>query len=344
MENNTKKCPMCAETIPLAASVCEYCGTRFEVSITGYCANCHQVRAADVNGCCKTCNGEVIDPRIESHMVEEPAPVGAPPIAVEQPLSRRLVSSKAWLWAIGAGLVLGVAGLAWGLNPKLAPAIMPASAITTVTTTATAFPSPVPTSTRTPISTPTTPVPVWVENFAQPILSAITDGFPGVQDDFGAGSFGWLKDYCKGSMKYVDEELVLTDCRVHRSKINWPDFVLEVDVRIQSGYWALHFRDSGNGGHEFRLDSNGEILIGFERRGMGTGYTDLGPIALSNNQANHVLMIAKGNSFAFFLNGQPLFYIENDVYRSGRCAFFVEEGSAVMDNFKIWDISKVPAP
>jgi hypothetical protein len=59
MNTDTKKCPMCAEEIPLASVTCEYCGAQFEVTSTGYCQTCHAVRDADENGQCKIC-GEVV--------------------------------------------------------------------------------------------------------------------------------------------------------------------------------------------------------------------------------------------------------------------------------------------
>jgi len=41
MDAQTKICLMCAETIQLVATTCEYCGARFEVISNGYCKNCH---------------------------------------------------------------------------------------------------------------------------------------------------------------------------------------------------------------------------------------------------------------------------------------------------------------
>jgi hypothetical protein len=38
MENSTKKCLMCAETIKLEAKVCHFRRARFEIKTTGYCA------------------------------------------------------------------------------------------------------------------------------------------------------------------------------------------------------------------------------------------------------------------------------------------------------------------
>jgi hypothetical protein len=61
MSDSTKKCPMCAEEIPLAAISCEYCDAQFTVTINGYCPNCHQVRNADENGQCKVCGNAVVD-------------------------------------------------------------------------------------------------------------------------------------------------------------------------------------------------------------------------------------------------------------------------------------------
>ena len=62
---------MCAEQIPLAAVTCEYCGAQFEVTSTGYCQNCHEVREADGNGQCKVCGNAVMDLRVESKFIEE---------------------------------------------------------------------------------------------------------------------------------------------------------------------------------------------------------------------------------------------------------------------------------
>ena len=70
MDNRTKKCPMCAELIPLAAVTCGYCGAAFQVTSAGYCRTCHQVRDADAAGHCTVCGSEVIDWKLESRSVE----------------------------------------------------------------------------------------------------------------------------------------------------------------------------------------------------------------------------------------------------------------------------------
>ena len=74
---------MCAEEIPLAAVTCEYCDAQFTVTSTGYCQNCHQVREADGNGQCKVCRNAVVDLRVESKLIEEPAQKSIP---ISQPI------------------------------------------------------------------------------------------------------------------------------------------------------------------------------------------------------------------------------------------------------------------
>ena len=104
----TKKCPMCAEAIPLAAVTCEYCGARFEVTSTGYCQNCHQVREADGNGKCRVCGSDILDLHTESALIWPAAPS-----AQQSPSPSRSVQFKppprkshAWVWILGILILL----------------------------------------------------------------------------------------------------------------------------------------------------------------------------------------------------------------------------------------------
>ena len=199
-----------------------------------------------------------------------------------------------------------------------------------------------------PTDTPT-PQPGWVTDFAQPILDAIAVRTPSFQDDFGPGSAGWEKDYCVGSMKYIDGELVITNCRVFRPNTDWRDLALEVDMHFikgtdSSSEWALHFRDVGNSGHILSLYNTGHLAISFTKARGDSTRLEFTNSSLSNDQTHHILLIARGNRFAFYLDGQPLYYAENDEYLFGRCVFFSEPGAAAMDNLRIWDISKILIP
>jgi hypothetical protein len=199
-----------------------------------------------------------------------------------------------------------------------------------------------------PTNTPTTQ-PGWVTGFAQPILDAIADRPPSFHDDFGPGSTGWEKDYCEGSMQYIDGELVITNCRVFRPNTDWRDLALEVDMHFlkdthSSSEWALHFRDVGNSGHVLSLYPDGHLAISFTKAKGDSTRLEFNISALSNDQTHHILLLARGNRFAFYLDGHPLYYAENDEYLFGRCVFFAESSAAAMDNLRIWDISKIPTP
>lgn len=210
------------------------------------------------------------------------------------------------------------------------------------THTASFTPSPRPTRTSTPL-------PGWVTEFAQPILATIADRSPSFQDDFEPGSAGWEKDYCEGSMEYIDGELVVTNCRVFRPNTDWRDLALQIDMHFIKGTnssteWALHFRDVGNSGHVLSLYHSGNLALSFTKAHGDSTRLEFRNSSLSNDQTHQILLIAKGDRFALYLDGQPLYYAENDEYLFGRCAFFVESGAAAMDNLRIWDISNIPAP
>jgi hypothetical protein len=143
MSAATKKCPMCAEEIPLAAITCEYCGAQFEVTSTGYCQNCHQVRGADENGRCKVCGNPVIDLRVQSRSIDQQPPAKAPSVKIPEPSVPKQKSSR---WACIViplvVLVIGVA-LSFSILPKALNLLFPGN-------------SPTIQLSRTPISGPTT--------------------------------------------------------------------------------------------------------------------------------------------------------------------------------------------
>jgi uncharacterized RDD family membrane protein YckC len=73
IDSKTKLCPKCAEEMPLSETVCKTCGTQFEVTSTGYCQNCHEVRETDSYGQCKICGTSVVDWHTVSKLEDAPS-------------------------------------------------------------------------------------------------------------------------------------------------------------------------------------------------------------------------------------------------------------------------------
>lgn len=163
--NDQKKCPRCAETIPLTAVSCTSCGAKFKVTRAGYCQTCHQVRDANEYYGCQRCGASLVDIRFKSELIE-PAQQSIPPGAqagsqLGQP--RKKGFGTYFLGFMGACLVLTVicaVAFVYAM-PGLSKALATETPRPIPTRTQTLTPVPTATRSRTPAPT-STPKPVEV--------------------------------------------------------------------------------------------------------------------------------------------------------------------------------------
>lgn len=276
-----------------------------------------------------------------------------PPQSVNVESSRHQQKPKPkniWIWGflLLVAIITGSVSAVRSFGSKLLPTITPVpfeSSTSTITISPTPFQTATPRSTYTPRPTATnTPQPAWVTEFAQPILDVTDSRSPNFQDDFHDKSGGWqAPSWCGNRMEYVQEEMVLTDCRLANSQhINYSDFVAEFDGRFLAGAasnsnWGFHFRDIGPS-YAINVYYSGDVWLAFDG---GNNY-EYPSAANPGEKPNHILVIAKGSRMAFFVNSVPLAYVEISAIRYGEVSIFASGTILAIDNFKIWNISDLP--
>jgi hypothetical protein len=234
----------------------------------------------------------------------------------------------------------------------------------------------VPTFTAIPPSTPLptlVPTPSPAEEaraFAAPILAAISQRLPTIQDDFGNSSSGWKGfggPQPGGTMNYADGKLSVVSPPFPApgsASANMPpcyagsapnvaqfqNLVLEADVNpLSSAADAqLQFRVSANGGYALVLKrGNDETLSLLHNEGpqnlllLEVSMKSLG----KPPEGDRVLVVAQGPRIAIFANGEPIALITDPkplpigMVSITVCNMSDQPAEARFDNLKIWDIS-----
>jgi hypothetical protein len=215
-------------------------------------------------------------------------------------------------------------------------------------------PSIIPTRLPSPTST-MTPPPAWVTEFAEPILSAIANLPPTVQDDFHNNSGGWhsglFRENLFAPLKFIDGELVLNNCAAYRSNMMFKDLVLEVDGRFMEGIkgnpnWRLVFRAQGPADPQYAISIKYDGSLSISMHDESFHHEDLQVNRRFQN--NHILLIARGSTFAVFVNGQPLYRWQYTKINQGGNTYVDAHTDnrwssiIAIDNLMIWDISDIP--
>jgi hypothetical protein len=212
-----------------------------------------------------------------------------------------------------------------------------------------------PTSTITPTIT-LTPMPVWVHDFAEPILKTVANRSPDFEDNFSNSIKAWKCQWAAwftGGM-YAIEEGVLRftmsqGCAFCEHKtINQKDFVLQVDARLAEGNldsWMLVYFHNITGDYWYVVELYGGTswditkMWAAKSHPIASGSDYVSPIG----KTNHLTIIARGPEAAVYLNEIPLAYFHDvDFDTLGKTLFMCSSKShrtiCEFDNVKFWKL------
>lgn len=175
------------------------------------------------------------------------------------------------------------------------------------------------------------------------------------QDDFSANKAGWLEGITKERWFFQDGSyhLSLTKPRwmieaTAASDMLFRDLVVEVDATLleapKGSTYGLQFRQSGGDCYWFGVSSEGEYRFRAYIKGKWANIIPWSPSAAvqAGGRPNKLQVVARGNSFAFFINGVQVGAAQDDSLREGTIAVFVgandegQQAHAAFSNLSVW--------
>lgn len=233
------------------------------------------------------------------------------------------------------------------------------SAAPSVTFTPTDEIIPTPTITLTPTPRPTatityTPTLEPAQVFAEPILAIVKDIPPHFADDFSQGNHGWSWDSRQqNQVQIVDGVMKVDGSGGHgifppNNLLLSKNFIFEFDARMLNKNTEIgtFFRQQNanifysfviHGDRQWSLYSSQEGYAGLN------GGQNIQPIG----ETNHIVIIAREDEFAVYLNGLPTAYSKDQTFlQAGNLmptfsSRIGDRAQGEFDNFKFWDLDLV---
>jgi hypothetical protein len=219
--------------------------------------------------------------------------------------------------------------------------------------------TPTPTITLTPTPRPTatityTPTLAPAQVFAEPILAVVEDIPPQFADDFSQGNHGWSWDGSQRDQVQIMDGVMKVDGKggsgifPPHNLLYSKNFIFEFDVRMLNADTEIgtffHQGDS-NIGYLFVIQGDRQWHLHISKTDEDlSGGQNIQPLGMTN----HIVIIARDDEFAVYLNGLPTAYLKDETsLQAGRLMpTFNSSGTGYIargefDNFKFWDLDLV---